>query len=479
MAAAAAWGLARRVSRVWGLAELRAWRARGKAPGVRSGLGAGFLNKALERPVFLPACLYKSDSALGHILGFLKEQEKPCVGQHAPPVSAFQEEHEEVLEQHPDQPDNPKVLKIAIIGAPNAGKSTLSNQLLGRKVFPVSQKVHTTRQNALGVITKEDTQLIILDTPGLTTPFKRKRHHLEDSLLYDPFRSLKEADLVVVVVDVSDTFTQNRLHPQVLKALHSVPEIPSILVLNKVDLLKKRQHLLHLVTKLTEGMVHGKAVPITSRLKARSSPPADDETPKDSQALETYTNGMEKPRDAEASHKPQTDSISDPQAASVVEEGDTAKAKGPPKGQKKKAQIGWPHFKEVFMLAAVYGEEVETLKRYLLQQARLGPWRFHSEVLTDQSPQEVCNNVIREKLLEYLPKEVPYSVVQEQEVWSEGPSGELVIVQNLVVQKKSHLKMLLGHEGELLNRVVREAGHDLMNTFLCDVHLKLSVKLQK
>lgn len=106
-------------------------------------------------------------------------------------VFSLAEEQKRLLENRPDQPQNPKVLRIAIIGAPNAGKSTLSNQLLGRKVklgcssgcylgvlacpscvmcfinflqvFPVSKKVHTTRCKARGVITHQDTQLV---SPG-------------------------------------------------------------------------------------------------------------------------------------------------------------------------------------------------------------------------------------------------------------------------------------------------------------------------
>uniref|UniRef100_H9GG22 Uncharacterized protein n=1 Tax=Anolis carolinensis TaxID=28377 RepID=H9GG22_ANOCA len=76
---------------------------------------------------------------------------------------------------------------------------------------------------------------------------------------------------------------------------------------------------------------------------------------------------------------------------------------------------------------------------YLLTQAKPGPWKFHSEVLTDQSPREICRNIIREKLLEYLPEEVPYNVHQRTEVWEEGPGGELVILQNLEVQKERHV----------------------------------------
>lgn len=52
------------------------------------------------------------------------------------------------------------------------------------------------------------------------------------------------------------------------------------------------------------------------------------------------------------------------------------------------------------------------LQRHLLLQAKPGPWEFHSRVLTSQSREEICDNIIREKLLEYLPKEVPYSVLQ-------------------------------------------------------------------
>lgn len=53
-------------------------------------------------------------------------------------------------------------------------------------------------------------------------------------------------------------------------------------------------------------------------------------------------------------------------------------------------------------------------QQYLLAQARPGPWEFHSEVLTSQMPEEICANIIREKLLEHLPQEVPYSVQQVQ-----------------------------------------------------------------
>uniref|UniRef100_A0A8D0GIY4 GTPase Era, mitochondrial n=1 Tax=Sphenodon punctatus TaxID=8508 RepID=A0A8D0GIY4_SPHPU len=355
-----------------------------------------------------PAHWYGSSSALDSLLGISKTQPLQYL------VSLSVAEQESLLGYQPDHPENPKVLRIAIIGAPNAGKSTLSNKLLGRKVFAVSKKVHTTRCSAQGIITDQDTQLVgILP---LTVVFLSSRHNLEKSVVADPWQSMKRADLVVVLVDVSESFTRNRLHSQVLKCLSQFSQIPSILVLNKVDLLKGKTLLLDLVVKLTEGMVNGKK-------------------------LEVRSNTIR-----------------------------------PPGSEAPDSRIGWAHFREIFMLAAVNEEEVEMLKTYLLMQAKPGPWEFHSEVLTNQSPQEICNNIIREKLLEYLPLEVPYTVLQ---VWEEGPGGELVILQNLLVKKESHMKMLIGPKGEVINQIVQEAGQDLMNAFLCDVQLKLCVKLKK
>ncbi|XP_009463444.1 PREDICTED: LOW QUALITY PROTEIN: GTPase Era, mitochondrial [Nipponia nippon] len=401
-------------------------------------------------------------------------------GPHPPPVATSKEEQDCLLWDQPDQPQNPKVLRIAIIGAPNAGKSTLSNQLLGRKVFPVSRKVHTTRCKAQGVITYEDTQLIILDTPGLTSPFKAKRHKLDEAMLTDPWDSMKHADLVLVLVDVSDHWTRNCLSEEVLKCLSQFPQIPSVLVLNKVDLLKKKFILLELVTELTEGIVNGKKLEVRSAFKHNSSSSAKSPlqitqaSPPESRAHESHCL-QETDQAQEGSNLANNGDMSASESSLVTEEAQGPKRYGP---RDLKNMKGWPYFQEIFMLAALRGEEVDMLKRYLLMQAKPGPWEFHSRVLTSQSPQEICNNIIREKILEYLPLEVPYGVIQVTEMWEEGPSGELLIVQNLLVPRKSHMMMLIGRGGKVISRIAQEAGQDLMNAFLCDVRLKLKVEMK-
>ncbi|KAL8198961.1 UNVERIFIED_CONTAM: Era Like 12S Mitochondrial RRNA Chaperone 1 [Gekko kuhli] len=440
------------------------------------GVSICFLKNRAQQARIFPVC-FCGNSALDHILGIPKEETKHLVGQHPPAVDAFPAETDNWLCCQPDQPENPKVLRVAVIGAPNAGKSTLSNQLLGRKVLPVSKKVHTTRCSAQAVITKDDTQLVLLDTPGLITSAKAKRHNLEKSLVQDPWRSMKSADLVVVLVDVSDHYTRNQLHPQVYKCLSTFSQVPSILVLNKVDLLKKKHLLLDLVTELTEGVVNGKELNVTSWSKASSATPTRSISHKSTQDSVTSEVTTAESGDLVEPSSPQADSDSHARSNSSME--DVGPARESAGKQKKRPEKGWPRFQDVFMLAAINKEEVETLKSYLLMQAKPGPWEFHSEVLTSQSPQEICDNIIREKLLEYLPEEVPYTVIQRTEIWEEGPSGELVIMQNLVVQKETHLRMLIGHHGQLVSTIAQEAGCDLMNAFLCDVHLKLRVKLKK
>ncbi|XP_074746161.1 GTPase Era, mitochondrial isoform X2 [Strix uralensis] len=445
-----------------------------------AGLPGRLLESCAQRAAVLPARRSGSSSALGSILGIPAEKPSDALGQHPPPVATRKKEQDRLLRYQPDQPQNPKVLRIAIIGAPNAGKSTLSNRLLGRKVFPVSKKVHTTRCKARGVVTDEDTQLIILDTPGLTNHIKAKRHKLDEAMLTDPWDSVKHADLVLVLVDVSDHWTRNSLSSEVLKCLSQFPQIPSVLVLNKVDLLKKKFILLELVTELTEGIVDGKKLEVRSAFKdnpsssaksplqiTRASPP-ENRAPK-SHCLQE-TDGAQKGSSVDNSSNMRAS-----ESSLVTEE-----AQGPKHYEPRdlKNMKGWPCFREIFMLSALHGEEVDMLKRYLLMQAKPGPWEFHSGVLTSQSPQEICNNIIREKILEYLPLEVPYGVIQVTEMWEEGPSGELLIAQNLLVPRKSHMRMLIGRGGKVISRIAQEAGQDLMNVFLCDVRLKLKVEVK-
>ncbi|XP_078080748.1 GTPase Era, mitochondrial [Mustelus asterias] len=438
---------------------------------------------------------YGRSSALGKILGVTKQETDDLGRQYPPAVSVSKDEQYDLLLHQPDQPENSRVLRVAIIGAPNAGKSTLSNQLLGRKVFPVSSKVHTTRCRARGVITDGATQIILLDTPGLIPVVKAKRHNLEKSLLEDPWHSVKEADLVLVLVDISDHWTRNRLHIEILRCLSKYPHLPAVLVLNKVDLLKHKGLLLELTARLTEGVVNNKKLKIKPRFssllgkgRTGSKDRGDGETPMETgvwdaaSVMRKITPTEHLQGDSELPHtQVSTDRVSDSDCSVQQPEATEREWHQGLTGQcgDLKHREGWPHFKEVFMLSAVNGEELETLQCYLMSKAQPGSWDYHSAVVTDQSPQEICCNLIRERLLEHLPQEVPYNIIQSTELWEEGPSGELRILQNITVARKNHARLIIGQGGQLIGKIARDVGQDLMNIFLCDVQLKLCVKVKK
>lgn len=154
---------------------------------------------------------------------------------------------------------------VAVIGAPNAGKSTLVNEWVGSKVTIVSPKVQTTRCLVRGIAIHKDTQIVFVDTPGLFKPQKR----LEKAMVSAAWQGVSEADLIVFVYDATkkkiDQNTQNVLK----KIAQDNMDKNTILVLNKVDKTKKEQ-LLALTAALNEN-INFKATFMVSALKGDGS----------------------------------------------------------------------------------------------------------------------------------------------------------------------------------------------------------------
>ena len=123
---------------------------------------------------------------------------------------------------------------VAVLGAPNAGKSTLINALVGTKVSIVSPKVQTTRFRILGIVMKDDAQIILVDTPGIFTPKKR----LERSMVSAAWGGAQDADFLCLVVDAHSTYEQDTLG--IIEKLKDSGR-KAVLVLNKVDLVLKEK----------------------------------------------------------------------------------------------------------------------------------------------------------------------------------------------------------------------------------------------
>ncbi|XP_012224160.1 GTPase Era, mitochondrial [Linepithema humile] len=148
-----------------------------------------------------------------------------------------------------------KSLKIALLGAPNVGKSTLVNQLIKRSVCPTSSKVHTTQAKTNAIYCEDDTQLIFMDTPGTVSENELKRYKLANSFKTDPKVSSHTADIIGIVQDTQNLYTRDKINQNILKLLTEDirNKIPMILILNKVDKLKKKEILLHLVNVFSKG----------------------------------------------------------------------------------------------------------------------------------------------------------------------------------------------------------------------------------
>ena len=123
---------------------------------------------------------------------------------------------------------------VALIGAPNAGKSTLTNLLVGAKVSIVTHKVQTTRTRIMGIVMEEDTQIVLVDTPGI---FKAKKR-LDRAMVSAAWSGTDGADMVCLIVDALTPEKKDTI--EIIEALKKENK-KVILVLNKIDLIKREK----------------------------------------------------------------------------------------------------------------------------------------------------------------------------------------------------------------------------------------------
>ncbi len=141
---------------------------------------------------------------------------------------------------------NKKHGNVAIVGAPNAGKSTLTNALLGQKLSIVSPKIQTTRNSIKAIIIENQTQLIIIDTPGIFIP--RDDKILERVIVKSAWQGLRDADHVCFLIDATVGF--NRENLRITEDLKK-ENLPLTIIINKIDLVKKTT-ILEIMAKAVE-----------------------------------------------------------------------------------------------------------------------------------------------------------------------------------------------------------------------------------
>lgn len=340
-----------------------------------------------------------------------------------------------------------RLLRIAIIGAPNAGKSTLLNKLIFSEISCVSNKVHTTRRNMLGVYTEGATQLEFFDSPGVVTKEHLLRHHLEDTLLRDPEEASKKCDLIAVVVDASNLRDSKRLNRSVLSMLKEHSDKKSFLILNKTDLVKSKRLLLDIGSRLTEGHLEGKR--ILDQEQIRRILLDSKFSPNRIKATSRFVIELDK-------RKPEEDH---------------------PDVNCNENIVGYRNFSQVFSISALQDDGVEKLRESLLQLAKpVESWPHAPDYLTNDSLKDVVHATIRGKVMDSVDNQIPYVIKYNYLQVKYDDLGSLHVDLELVVPQKYMVGKLLGQHGVVIFGVINESRERISQVLGCDVKLNITVK---
>jgi len=283
---------------------------------------------------------------------------------------------------------------------------------------PASSKTHTTRRNRQAILTEDQTQLVISDTPGLIKDEEVKRFGLERELVTHPERSLAKADIILVAQDVSNRYVREAIDKRVLKLLCRYWQKPAFLVLTKVDILPKNRNVYDLIRKLTCNHLDGHDASLSvikeTHLKPRLSVDAYLKS-KEAKGLK----GPEKKKGQPESVKDFLESIRLRTSEEWTEEA---------LKNRLHRVIGWPGFKEVFTVSSTDNTGIEELRTCLLSEAKdlssvKDDRKYFSPLLkTTADPRSVVLSTVKAKAFEILRNEIPYELNPELSAWtvSEG-----------------------------------------------------------
>lgn len=276
-----------------------------------------------------------------------------------------------------------KTAMITIAGRPNVGKSTLTNRLVGEKVAIVSHKPQTTRNRICGIVNREDTQFIFVDTPG----FHQPRTKLGDYMVRVTKQSVFDVDAVLLMVEpIANIGAQEAALLQQLKACGE----PVILVINKIDSVEKAS-LLAVIAVYSQAMEFAAVVPISAKT----------------------------------------------------------------------------------------GEGMEALLSECGKFAAEGPQLFPDGMTSDQPERQVMAEIIREKLLWCLEREVPHGTAVEITRFSERDDGIIDLEATIYCEKPNHKGIIIGKQGATLKKISTLAREDCERFMGTKIYLQTWVKVKE
>ena len=278
---------------------------------------------------------------------------------------------------------NTRAAMITICGRPNVGKSTLTNALVGEKIAIVSNKPQTTRNRITAIVSRGNTQFVLMDTPG----FHKPRTRLGDYMVNVVKESVADVDAVLLLVEpVAAIGPQEEELIQRLKSTGA----PAILVINKIDTVDK--------TRLLSVMA-------------------------------LYAQAFD--------------------------------------------------FDAVIPVSAKTGEGLEELMDEMEKYAAEGPHLFPDDMITDQPERQICAELVREKLLQCLDREVPHGTAVEVTKFSERDNGIIDLEVTIYCEKDSHKGIIIGKKGAMLKKIGELARRDIENFMGTRVYLQTWVKVKE
>lgn len=278
---------------------------------------------------------------------------------------------------------NTKTAMITIAGRPNVGKSTLTNFLVGEKIAIVSNKPQTTRNRICGIVTRNQTQFVFVDTPGYHKP----RTKLGDYMVNVTRSSISDVDLTIMLVEpIASIGPQEQGLIEQLKS----SGCPAVLAINKIDTVEKDVLL---------------------------------------EVISVYSQAAE--------------------------------------------------FAAIIPISAKTGDGIDALMCECEKYAVDSPYLFPEDSTTDQPERQVMAEIIREKLLWCLDREIPHGTAVEITKFSERDSGIIDIDATIYCEKASHKGIIIGKAGAMLKKISSMARTDCEKFMGTRVYLTTWVKVKE
>ena len=274
-----------------------------------------------------------------------------------------------------------RVLKIALVGKTNAGKSTLINRIVGEKISIQNKKINTTQVTVMGIKNIRKTQLIFYDTPG--SNFLKSLNAQSKNLKTNLWSGIDDSDIILYLVD-SKTANSKFLFEQINKLQEVKKKI--LIIFNKIDLISNKDIL-----------------PLTSNLNKNFN-------------IDSF-----------------------------------------------------------FTISAKQNIGIEDLLNYINKFSYASNWIFKNDEITNKDDVFIVGELLRETILTYLHKEIPYNVNIETSNFKTLRNKDIKIKQKIIINQPRYKKIILGKKGEMIKKIREDSQKKMSKIFNAKIHLYIEI----